>query len=309
MVKTSDEGRAYFDNIKLYYEGKYEFGVDAYNTTAKALAENKTSGIDEDKYSVGRTFNLARDFGITDNSSTAKWNALVLPVNVTVSQLKNAFGSDVKLSKLKGLDDDGSCIIFQPVDLTTGSDVAVTAGECYIIKVTAQPKYARGVEHKFYRNMSDETKKIGQQTYTGPIYQIADVSRDSKLSELINSNSLTYDNGVVTKTYTTDGRSLEYTGYFYHPESAPQGSYVVNAGKMYHLTGDWDRFVGTMWYLKDPEKKITSMSFDGGTSGITSVEEDDASVRDGKIYDLQGRRVTTPTRGMYIKNGKKYIVK
>ncbi len=27
------------------------------------------------------------------------------------------------------------------------------------------------------------------------------------------------------------------------------------------------------------------------------------------IYDLQGRRVLNPTRGVYIRNGKKYIVK
>ena len=29
--------------------------------------------------------------------------------------------------------------------------------------------------------------------------------------------------------------------------------------------------------------------------------------KDGIIYDLQGRRVTTPTKGLYIKDGKKYL--
>jgi hypothetical protein len=42
-------------------------------------------------------------------------------------------------------------------------------------------------------------------------------------------------------------------------------------------------------------------------SGIRSVE----TVRtDGAIYDLQGRRIQqTPQRGLYIQNGKKYMVK
>ena len=32
-------------------------------------------------------------------------------------------------------------------------------------------------------------------------------------------------------------------------------------------------------------------------------------MNDGKIYDLSGRRVTVPTKGLYIMNGKKVYVK
>jgi hypothetical protein len=31
--------------------------------------------------------------------------------------------------------------------------------------------------------------------------------------------------------------------------------------------------------------------------------------RNEKYFDLQGRRVTNPTRGLYIKDGKKIMVK
>ena len=45
------------------------------------------------------------------------------------------------------------------------------------------------------------------------------------------------------------------------------------------------------------------------TTGILEIEQDKQSV-DNKIYDLQGRPVANPTsKGMYIKNGSKYIVK
>ena len=42
-------------------------------------------------------------------------------------------------------------------------------------------------------------------------------------------------------------------------------------------------------------------------AGITTVRMD---VTNGDIYDLMGRKVTTPQKGnIYIQNGKKFIVK
>ncbi len=43
-------------------------------------------------------------------------------------------------------------------------------------------------------------------------------------------------------------------------------------------------------------------------TGIVSVKADDFT-KDGVVYDLNGVRVMNPTKGLYIKNGKKYIVK
>ena len=44
-------------------------------------------------------------------------------------------------------------------------------------------------------------------------------------------------------------------------------------------------------------------------SGIVNVEREEESSLNGDIYDLSGRRVTTPSRGLYIVNGKKVIIK
>lgn len=43
-------------------------------------------------------------------------------------------------------------------------------------------------------------------------------------------------------------------------------------------------------------------------TGIESVT-DDAECSQTIYYDLQGRRVTNPTKGIYIMNGKKVLVK
>ncbi len=50
-------------------------------------------------------------------------------------------------------------------------------------------------------------------------------------------------------------------------------------------------------------KNVTGFSLDG-TTGITSVEGTEAA-SDAAIYDLSGRRVQNPAKGIYIVNGKK----
>ena len=48
---------------------------------------------------------------------------------------------------------------------------------------------------------------------------------------------------------------------------------------------------------------------DGGTTGIETIESSKNSTEDGVYYDLQGRRVENPTRGVYTVNGKKVVIK
>lgn len=45
------------------------------------------------------------------------------------------------------------------------------------------------------------------------------------------------------------------------------------------------------------------------TNAIIQVEDTEGSAQDNAIYDLQGRRVQYPTRGIYIRNGKKIFIK
>lgn len=48
---------------------------------------------------------------------------------------------------------------------------------------------------------------------------------------------------------------------------------------------------------------------DTGATGICSVENDELQIENAKIYNLAGQRVAQPTKGLYIVNGKKVIVK
>ena len=64
-------------------------------------------------------------------------------------------------------------------------------------------------------------------------------------------------------------------------------------------------------YFKAPHSgnaPETLLWFDDSTTGITMLK---ANIESGKaeVYDLQGRRVMNPVRGLYIVNGKKAVVK
>jgi hypothetical protein len=44
-------------------------------------------------------------------------------------------------------------------------------------------------------------------------------------------------------------------------------------------------------------------------TGINALNDKGQLRNDKAVYDLQGRRVMKPTRGLYIKDGKKIMVK
>lgn len=324
IVKYSEEGTVYARNIRVYYSGEYEFGIDSYNSDNTPLTSENKDGIDEFQYGYARQFNLVRDFNITASGqgANAKWEALVLPVNLTATQVRNAFGDDVKLSELVGLANNGTQIRFKPVDLSNPNSTAIYAGGCYVIKVTKAPEVARNTEYTF--NVYSGTGNLQIPiTYYGPIYQIDGVTRSNEdLATLIKENGGTYKDGIVTKTYTNEGKDLNFTGYFYWDAAGVNNAYVVSRGKMFYLTTPWKNLTGTMWKLEDPtlnpgEAKDISIDFGDGTitNGISDITADEENTNVTGVYNLNGQKVSDGTttdnlpKGIYIVNGKKHVVR
>jgi len=46
-----------------------------------------------------------------------------------------------------------------------------------------------------------------------------------------------------------------------------------------------------------------------GTTGIHSIENGKLEMENDVYYNLQGQRVDKPTKGLYIKNGRKVVIK
>ena len=339
VAKALAEGRVYVDNVRVFYSGDNEFGINAYSTDNRELASDNLTGIDMSKYEFARVFNLSRDFGATtgDKVDNPVWEALVMPVNLTKTQVRNTFGDDVKLCHLKGLDNGGSRIQFNTVDLSgNGNDIALYAGECYAVKVTEAPTIKRNdPRHEFIVFSDDENINNAKISYPSPVYQFAGVTRMDKLNDLIASQNIDEDDeadspmkyvdGTVTKTYKTADGYLLFTGYFYKPTSVAKGNYVLNAGTVYHLTDDWTNgLVGTMWTLQEVDKFGTpvtgnKLSIDFGDDHLTGIKEisadgaADAAVEG--IYNLNGQKVSDNSsidnlpKGIYIVNGRKMVVR
>lgn len=326
VAKNELAGTLYVDNIRVYYSGTSEFGINAYGMGNNPLSVDNPTGIDEFQYGYARAFNLARDFGADENGDgkidKPQWEALVLPVNLTATQVKSAFGDEVKLSKLEGLANNGNQIRFVPEDLDSDPNkVVLTAGECYVIKVTNAPDVARNDSYTF----DVTSNELGQDvklpvTYTGPIYQINGVTREYTLTDLLKNNGMDYSLGKVTKSYETNDGTLDYEGFFsWSKNVAKAGDYVVSRGKMYHLTSRWENLTGTMWLLRDKTNN-NALSFDFGDGQTTDINNivtetaPESATADG-VYNLNGQKVAEGTslnglaKGIYIVNGRKHVVR
>jgi hypothetical protein len=77
---------------------------------------------------------------------------------------------------------------------------------------------------------------------------------------------------------------------------AEQGDYVI---AFYSAASGWsDCIIGQLALIADSY----------ATDGIDTMRyEQEKTNRDHAIYDLQGRKVSLPQKGIYIKNGKKFI--
>ena len=66
-------------------------------------------------------------------------------------------------------------------------------------------------------------------------------------------------------------------------------------------------------YLKLPTADINKSNLSRGfvidDNGTTSISTPIRNEYDDMLYDLQGRRVNKPSKGLYIMNGKKVIIK
>lgn len=309
--RANGEGYAFFDNFQLFYMGDRQWYLDATNTSRSEFTTTKNdndnyytpSGINrnlkgDDYYEYPVTYNIRRYFNVD------KWESLILPCALTGDQVKQTFGGDkqVKLSVFDRV--EGTCVKFRPVNPDTAG---IVADKPYIIKVgkkaDIETKY---IEYTFPWGINTTVK------VKGPIYQVKGVVPPTITDDV-----------VTTEEITSGGYTVQFKGFYYDPGAAPANAYVVNNGNMYHLSSDWNSFVGTSWYVTITDAqgnaKALSFSFDGDSS-TTAIEnvtrQEDAAVQtDGFVYNLSGQRVGTRNNmsnlssGIYVVAGKKFVVK
>ena len=104
------------------------------------------------------------------------------------------------------------------------------------------------------------------------------------------------------------------TGTFVAGTVVPKHSLFLSENKFYYSVGKTKMKAFRAYFtlsdvLSDVSQAAARVHFlvEGETTGIKSV--DSSKSIDNSIYDLQGRRVVKPGKGLYIKNGRKEVVR
>jgi len=129
-------------------------------------------------------------------------------------------------------------------------------------------------------------------------------------------NPTFYDVTVVSTAGNTDGEEGDYqfAAQIYNKSLATDGTiaYLATDGSIKKLTSGGIK--GLRAYFIIPasananEARIHFME-ENETTGINSIDNGQLIMDNGAAYDLQGRKVQNPKRGMYIINGKKVVIK
>ena len=251
------------------------------------LDERKT--LDVKKSYKNATMLLRRTFTKSADNNKKGWNSIILPVDMTAAQVKQAFGDGVQMAKFDRL--ENNWIKFSTV-VVAGEDVVLHKNTPYIIYPTQKP-------------LGNYSYKIDGVTeiLDGPVYVAKGIDYVDQPSEL---------------EYTVNGIGMTYTGSYSNPTAVSKNSYMFSKGDLVHTNKEHTVKAYRCWLKEDaPSGKMLMFSLDGngldGTTGIQVIEENKQNTNTG-IYNLDGVRMNTNNidklpKGVYVVNNKVVVKK
>ena len=251
------------------------------------LDEDKT--LDVNKSYTNATMLLHRTFTKNADNDKKGWNSIILPVDMTAAQVKEAFGENTQLAKFNALEDNW--IKFSTVDVAADG-VVLKKNTPYIIYPTKEP----------LGNYSYTIDGVTQ-ILNGPVYV---------------ANGINYDDQTTAMTHTAYGTGMTYTGSYSNPTTVSDDSYMFSKGDLIHTIKSHDVKAYRCWLKEDMHTgKMLMFSINGngigGTTGIHVIEENKQNTNTG-IYNLGGVRMNTNNvdrlpKGVYIVNNKVVVKK
>lgn len=306
VTSKPEDDWAAFDNMQLKYLGG-EFPV------------LDTFGQQEWYLDYGdqqfTTMVLLRDFQL------GKWNSILLPNSLNKDQVLTAFGSDVQLAKLKGLDDEGRNIAFETVDLKSmaWTDVAMEKNEPYLIMPFTAGREFTITWNKLYSEEGQPKPKTHGPHYIIPAASISVSEIDADKQQRFSLS----DGKTITLIPNLFWSSEANEKHGKIQASADNFTYVMNKGDLTRYKRPF-ALKGTRWYLVysdasgSPAKiNITNRSAKSTVTDIATVsaDGDDASRKArGGVYTMGGQKLRDGNAtdglpgGYYIVDGKKVAV-
>lgn len=257
------------------------------NDNILVLDEGKTLTVT--KSYTGATMLLHRTFTKSADNNKKGWNSIILPVDMTAAQVKQAFGDGVQMAKFDRL--ENNWIKFSTVDVA-GEDVVLKKNTPYIIYPTQKP----------LGNYSYTIDGVTQ-ILNGPVY-VAD--------------GINYDDQTSNLTHTVNGGGMTYTGSYDSKTVVSADSYMFSKGNLVHTNKEHTVKAYRCWLKEDASSgRMLMFSLDGngldGTTGIHVIEENKQNTNTG-IYNLGGVRMNTNNvdklpKGVYVVNNKVVVKK
>ena len=289
-----------------------------------------------------RVLRLAKTF--KQNS----WNSFVLPVDLTVKQLRDAFGGTVRLAKLNNL--TATELQFETVTLDgkADKDIALEAYQPYIIFPAKTMEDNNNSPYTATIAKNGSTENPYKVTIQAKRFEIPNVTFKtntdnendlSNMDEKYWTTTLIHNVGTITaygtfvRTFDPYATQNETTGVWSFSSSKGtirpgyydlRGSYFFDNGDVYYSDTKVRGLRGFSCWFKPNTNNGTkpAVYLDGvkQETELTSIGElivgPEAANRYGKndgVYNLQGQRVGNTTEGLpsgiYIVNGRKHVVR
>ena len=226
------------------------------------------------------------DVRVKRTIATGVWNTICLPFAMDATQVKAAFGNNVKLGDFAGCvtetdaNENVTGITVNFVEAT-----AIEANHPYIIKV-------------------DTENDIEEFTVDG-----VDIIVEEEPS--VNKDELRLGSGKPKDPYVYLYNS--FIGSYVKDTEVPEMALFLNSNKFWYSTGNTKMkgFRGYFYFYEVLD------SYSGGGSARISFNNEVTEVKDvkqvgandGRIYNMQGQQVEQPGKGLYIKDGKVFMNK
>lgn len=251
------------------------------------LDEDKTLAVT--KSYTGAKMLLHRTFTKSADNNKKGWNSIILPVDMTAAQVKEAFGEGVQMAEFDRL--ENNWIKFSTVNVAADG-VVLHKNTPYIIYPTKEP--------------------LGNYSYTiDGVTKILD-------GHVYVANGINYDDQTSNLTHTVNGGGMTYTGSYDSKTVVSADSYMFSKGNLVHTNKEHTVKAYRCWLKEDASSgRMLMFSLDGngldGTTGIQVIEENKQNTNTG-IYNLGGVRMNTNNvdklpKGVYVVNNKVVVKK
>ena len=238
---------------------------------------------------TGAKMLLHRTFTKNATNDKKGWNSIILPVDMTAAQVKEAFGEGVQMAEFDRL--ENNWIKFSTVNVAADG-VVLHKNTPYIIYPTKEP--------------------LGNYSYTiDGVTKILD-------GHVYVANGINYEDQTSELTHAVNGGGMTYTGSYDSKTVVSADSYMFSKGDLVHTNKDHTVKAYRCWLKDDMHTgKMLMFSLDGngldGTTGIHVIEENKQNTNTG-IYNLGGVRMNTNNvdklpKGVYVVNNKVVVKK